>query len=271
MGYFRSFVSAQKVREYLRGKSQFTSRVLAILLGSITPFCSCSSVPLFIGFIEAGIPIGTTFSFLIASPIINEVAVVLLFSIVGLKITIMYIASAFLVAFVGGLVIDKLNMRKYIESYVWDIKVGNSQCEVLNTSLLGRHNYAISQVKEILGRIYKWIFLGIFLGAFFHGYFPEDMISDLNNLSSIFEVPLSVLIGIPLYSNASGIIPLAEAMLTKGVAVGTTLAFMISVSAVSLPEMIILKQVIRWQGLLLFSLIVSVGIMLIGLFLNFII
>lgn len=270
MGLFRSFVSAEKVRAYVQGKSKLLARIMAIMLGAVTPFCSCSSVPLFIGFVEAGIPLGVTFSFLIASPMINEIAVVMLLGIVGWEITALYVASGLVVAFFGGMLIERFKPEKWVEDYVWKIQMGETQQMELDNSLSARNRYAISEVKEIVGRIWKWVIVGIGVGAWFHGFFPQDWASSLGDASNILAVPMAVLIGVPLYSNAVGVIPLAEAMLIKGVAVGTTLSFMMSIAAISLPELLILRKVIKWQALVLFASIVTASIIMVGWFFNFI-
>lgn len=271
MGLFRSFVSTERVRKYVQGKSDFVARSLAILLGAVTPFCSCSSVPLFIGFVEAGIPLGITFSFLIASPMINEIAVVMLLGIVGWKITLLYILSGIVVAFVGGLIIQKFKPERWVEDYVWKIQMGESPSIVQDNSLTARHRYALSEVKTIVGRIWKWVILGVGAGALFHGYFPQEWASSLGSANNILAVPMAVILGVPLYSNAVGVIPLAEAMLLKGVAVGTTLAFMMSIAAISLPELLILRKVIKWQALALFTGVVTISIILVGWFFNILI
>jgi len=268
MGLFRSFISPEKVRTYIQGRSKFMARVLAIFLGAVTPFCSCSSVPLFIGFVEAGIPLGVTFSFLIASPMINEIAVVMLLSIVGWKITLIYVLSGLFVAFIGGVIMELFKPEKWVEEYVWKIQVGEAQTLKMDNSLNARHRYAVAEVKEIVGRIWKWIILGVGLGAGFHGYFPQEWATNLSEVHSLLAVPMAVLIGVPLYSNAVGVIPLAEAMLIKGVSIGTTLAFMMSISAISLPELLILRKVIKWQALALFAVIVTVSIIIVGWFFN---
>ena len=271
MGLFRSFISPEKVRAYVRGKSKFAARVLAILLGAITPFCSCSSVPLFIGFVEAGIPLGVTFSFLIASPMINEIAVVMLWGIVGWEITLLYVLSGLVVAFFGGIIIEKFKPERWVEDYVWKIKMGEAPAMAIDNSIVARHRIALAEVKEIVGRIWKWVILGVGLGALFHGYFPQSWAASLGDANSWLAVPMAVVVGVPLYSNAVGVIPLAEAMLLKGVALGTTLAFMMSIAAISLPEILILRKVIKWQALALFTVIVTVSIIFVGWFFNFIV
>ena len=271
MGLFRSFVSPEKVRTFVQGKPKFLARILAIALGAVTPFCSCSSVPLFIGFVEAGIPLGVTFSFLIASPMINEIAVAMLLGIVGWKITLLYILAGLIVAFFGGIIMEWFKPEKWVEDYVWKIQMGEAQVLEQDDSFNARHRYALGEVKEIVGRIWKWVILGVGAGAFFHGYFPQSWAQSLSDANNFFAVPLAVVIGVPLYSNAVGVIPLAEAMLLKGVALGTTLAFMMSIAAISLPELIILRKVIKWQALALFTTIVTVSIILVGWFFNLIV
>lgn len=270
MGLFRSFISAEKVRTYVQGKPKFLARILAIFLGAVTPFCSCSSVPLFIGFVEAGIPLGVTFSFLIASPMINEIAIVMLLGIVGWEITALYVASGLVVAFFGGIVIEKFKPEKWVEGYVWKIQMGDVQKIKEDTSLTARNRYAISEVKDIVGRIWKWVILGVGLGAWFHGFFPQEWASSLGDENNLLAVPMAVLVGVPLYSNAVGVIPLAEAMLIKGVAIGTTLSFMMSIAAISLPELLILRKVLKWQALALFAGIVTVSIIIVGWIFNII-
>ncbi|RUM93937.1 MAG: permease [Thiothrix sp.] len=268
MGLFRSFVSTERVRKYVQGKSDFVARSLAILLGAVTPFCSCSSVPLFIGFVEAGIPLGITFSFLIASPMINEIAIVMLLGIVGWEITLLYILAGIVVAFAGGIIIQKFKPERWVEDYVWKIQMGESPSIEQDNSLVARHRYAASEVKTIVGRIWKWVILGVGAGALFHGYFPQEWASSLGSANSLLAVPGAVILGVPLYSNAVGVIPLAEAMLLKGVPIGTTLAFMMSIAAISLPELLILRKVIKWQALALFTGIVTISIILVGWFFN---
>lgn len=270
MGLFRSFLSPEKVREYVKGKSKILARFLAIILGAVTPFCSCSSVPLFIGFVEAGIPLGVTFSFLIASPMINEIAVVMLLGIVGWKITALYVLSGLIVAFLGGIIIEKFRPEQWVEEYVWKIQMGETALMAQDNSLASRHRYALGEVKEIVARIWKWVLIGVAAGAVFHGYFPQQWAESLADKDNFLAVPMAVVIGVPLYSNAVGVIPLAEAMLIKGVAIGTTLAFMMSIAAISLPELLILRKVIKWQALALFTVILTLSIISVGWFFNFI-
>lgn len=265
MGLLRALLSPEKVRDYVRGKPRWLARTSAVGLGAVTPFCSCSSVPLFIGFVEAGIPLGVTFSFLIASPMINEVAVVILLGILGWELTLMYVAAGLTVAYVGGMVMERFKPERWVEDYVWKIHMGQAATVVPDTSLVGRHRYAWAEVKEIVGRLWKWVVAGIAVGALFHGYVPEAWVTaHLGGTDNGLAVPGAVLLGVPLYSNATGVIPVAEAMLGKGVAIGTTLAFMMSIAALSLPEMIILRKVIRWPALALYAGVLAIAFMLVG-------
>ncbi len=264
MGLLRALLSPERVRNYVRGKPKWLARSLAILLGAVTPFCSCSSVPLFIGFVEAGIPLGVTFSFLIASPMINEVAVVLLAGILGWQVTLMYVAAGLTVAYVGGALMERFKAERWVEEYVWKIHMGEVAIPQADTSLRGRHNFALTEVKEIVGRIWKWVIIGIAVGALFHGYVPAQWVTEHLGGDDWYTVPAAVLLGVPLYSNATGVIPIAEALLGKGVALGTTLALMMSIAAISLPELLILRKVIKWQGLALFTAILAIAITLVG-------
>jgi uncharacterized membrane protein YraQ (UPF0718 family) len=264
MGLVRALLAPERVRKLVRGRNKTAARAMAVSLGAVTPFCSCSSVPLFIGFVEAGIPLGVTFSFLIASPMINEVAAVILVSILGWKLALLYIAAGLSVAWVGGMVMERFRPERWVEEYVWKIQMGESDLPQPDNSLRGRHRYALAEVKEIVGRIWKWVFIGIGVGALFHGYVPEGWVSEHLGGADWYSVPMAVILGVPLYSNATGVIPVAEAMLGKGVAVGTTLAFMMSVAALSLPELLILRKVIRWPALALFVAVLAGAMILVG-------
>ncbi len=264
MGLLRALLSPERVRQFVRGRPDWQARGLAVTLGAVTPFCSCSSVPLFIGFVEAGIPLGVTFSFLIASPMINEVAAVILVGILGWKLAALYVAAGLLVAWFGGLAMQAFKPERWVEEYVWKIQMGQLDLPEPAPSFTARHHYAVAEVKEIVGRIWKWVLLGIGIGALFHGFVPESWVSEHLGGDAWYTVPAAVGLGIPLYSNATGVIPVAEAMLTKGVAVGTTLALMMSVAALSLPEMLILRKVIKWQALALFAGVLAVAFTLVG-------
>jgi len=264
MGLLRALLSPERVRAFVRGRPDWQARGMAVTLGAVTPFCSCSSVPLFIGFVEAGIPLGVTFSFLIASPMINEVAAVILVGILGWKLAALYISAGVLVAWFGGMAMQAFRPERWVEDYVWKIRMGEAAEIPQDQALLGRHRYAVAEVKAIVGRIWPWVLLGIGVGAIFHGFVPADWVTRHLGGNAWYTVPAAVLMGIPLYSNATGIIPVAEAMLGKGVAVGTTLALMMSVAALSLPEMLILRKVIRWQALGLFAAVLAIAFTLVG-------
>ncbi|MCF1183302.1 permease [Marichromatium gracile] len=264
MGLLRAMLSPERVRAFVRGRPDWQARGIAVTLGAVTPFCSCSSVPLFIGFVEAGIPLGVTFSFLIASPMINEVAAVILVGVLGWKLAALYVLAGLLVAWFGGLAMQAFRPERWVEDYVWKIRMGETAMAEPDTSLRGRHCYALGEVREIVGRIWRWVLLGIGVGALFHGFVPAGWVTEHLGGDDWFSVPAAVLLGIPLYANATGVIPVAEAMLTKGVAIGTTLALMMSVAALSLPEMLILRKVIRWPALALFAAVLAVAFTLVG-------
>lgn len=266
MGLLRALVSPERVRDFVRGRPRWLSRGLAIALGAVTPFCSCSSVPLFVGFVEAGIPIGVTFSFLIASPMVNEVAVVVLASILGWQLTASYVGVGLAVAWVGGTLMDWLHADRWVEDYVRKLHVGDGGApEAPPQDFAARHAFAWGEVREIVGRVWKWVLIGVAAGALFHGFVPDAWVAaHLGRDSGVFSVPLAVGLGVPLYSNATGVIPVAEALLGKGVPLGTVLALMMSISALSLPEMLILRKVVRWQGLAVFAGILAVAFTLVG-------
>ena len=264
MGLLRALVAPERVRAFVRGRPDWQARGMAVGLGAVTPFCSCSSVPLFIGFVEAGIPLGVTFSFLIASPMINEVAVVLLVGLLGWKLASLYVASGLAVAWFGGLAMQRFRPERWVEDYVWKIRVGEAALAAPDPSLAARHRYALGEVRAIVGRIWVWVVLGIGVGALFHGFVPDAWVARHLGGDAWYTVPAAVLVGVPLYSNATGVIPVAEAMLGKGVALGTTLAFMMSVAAISLPELLILRKVMRWPALALFVAVLVVAITLVG-------
>jgi uncharacterized membrane protein YraQ (UPF0718 family) len=264
MGLVRAMLSPERLRELVRDRPDWQARGLAVTLGAVTPFCSCSSVPLFIGFVEAGIPLGVTFSFLIASPMINEVAAVILVGILGWELAALYIGAGLIVAWFGGIAMQAARPERWVEGYVWKIRMGESAQIERDSGFAARHRFAWAEVKEILGRIWKWVLIGIGAGALFHGFVPTGWVTEHLGGDAWYTVPAAVLLGIPLYSNATGVIPVAEAMLGKGVAVGTTLALMMSVAALSLPEMLILRKVIRWPALALFASVLAVAFTLVG-------
>lgn len=268
VGIIRSYFSPEKTRKALEGKSLFTGNILASLLGIVTPFCSCSAIPLFLGFVEAGIPIGVTFSFLIASPMINEVAIVLLFGMFGWKTAAIYIVSGLVIAIIAGWVIGRLNLRHWVQDWVYQSHFGNSDSEGEKMKFAYRIQYGCNTVKEIVGKVWLYVVIGIAVGAGAHGYVPEDFMASLMGKSAWYSVPLSVIIGVPLYSNAAGIIPIVSVLIEKGASLGTALAFMMAVIGLSLPEMIILKKVLKIQFILTFAVIMAIGIMLVGFLFN---
>jgi len=268
MGLFRTLLSPEKVRAMIEGKSRGAAYGLAALLGAVTPFCSCSSVPLFIGFLEGGIPLGVTMAFLITSPLVNEVAVVILGAVMGWKMTTIYVVTGMAVGILGGTLIDRFRMERYVEEYVWSIRMGALAQVQADTSLRGRVRYAWGEVRDIVGRIWLYVFIGIGIGAALHGYVPEELFARYAAADNPFAVPAAVLMGLPLYSNATGIIPVAEALLGKGVPFGTVIAFMMSVVAISPPEFIMLRKVLKPAMLVFFGLYLAIAFMLVGILLN---
>ncbi len=270
--FIRSFFSAEKTRALLGGKRQGIGNVLAAGLGVVTPFCSCSAVPLFIGFVESGIPLGVTFSFLIATPMVNEIALAMLFGMFGWKIAGLYMATGLIVAIASGIIIGQLKLERYVEDFVWQMQVGQAamgfgQGPTLDTRL----TEAYKATREIVGRVWLYVIIGIAVGAGIHGYVPEDFMAGIMGRSAWWSVPAAVVFGIPLYSNAAGIIPVVYALMEKGAALGTVLAFMMSVVALSLPEMLILRKVLKPQLIAIFIGIVGTAIVLTGYLFNLVI
>ncbi len=270
VGILRSYFTTEKTRKALEGKSLFTGNVLASFLGIVTPFCSCSAIPLFLGFVEAGIPIGVTFSFLIAAPMINEVALVLLVGLFGWKVAVIYVATGLSIAILAGWLIGKFKMEKYVADWVFAIKSNRKTEEEEKITFYQRIQKGYESVKDIVGKIWIYIVIGIAVGAGAHGYVPEDFLGSLLGKENWYGVPLAILIGIPMYSNAAGIIPIVSVLIEKGVSLGTALAFMMSVIALSLPEIIILKKVLKWQLIAVFIGIVATGIIIVGFIFNYV-
>jgi len=268
MGLFRTLLSPERVRGCIEGRSRGVGYVLAVLLGAVTPFCSCSSVPLFIGFLEAGIPLGVTMAFLITSPLVNEVAVVILASVMGWTMAAVYVAAGMAVGIVGGVLIDRLRMERHVEPYVWTIRMGAVARMEADTSLKGRVRYAWGEVREIVGRIWPYVVAGIAVGSVLHGYVPQDLFARYAAADNPFAVPAAVLMGLPLYSNATGVIPVAEALIAKAVPIGTVIAFMMSVVAISPPEFIMLRKVLKVPMLAFFGGFLSVAFVAVGYLLN---
>ena len=263
----RSYFTPEKTKRILSHKKEFMGNILAALLGVVTPFCSCSAVPLFIGFVEAGVPLGVTFSFLISSPMVNEVAVVLLWGLFGWKIAVIYMGTGLLVAIFSGLIIGKLKLEKWVEEYVYRIKTGEGQV-ISNRAFGERLQYARGNTADILKRVWLFVILAIGIGGFIHGYVPEDFLTHYAGNGNPFAVPIAVAIGVPLYSNAAGVIPIVYALMEKGLSMGTVLAFMMAVTALSLPEMIILRKVLKPQMLGVFAGIMTVTIIAVGYLFN---
>jgi hypothetical protein len=268
VGILRTYFSPEKTRRFLVGKSQFTGNVLASCLGIVTPFCSCSAIPLFIGFVESGVPLGVTFSFLIAAPMINEVAVILLFGLFGWKTALIYVSAGLTIAISAGYIIGKLNLEHWVQDWVYKTHFGNDVDIEEKKTLAGRVEAGYAAVKEILAKVWVFIIIGIAVGAAAHGYVPENFMASLMGKSAWYSVPLSVIIGVPLYSNAAGIIPIVSVLIEKGASFGTTLAFMMSVIAISLPEIIILKKVLKLPLIVTFIGIVAGGIIMVGYLFN---
>ncbi len=273
MGVVRSFFSPEKTRALLSGRREGIGNVMAAGLGVLTPFCSCSAVPLFIGFVSAGVPLGVTFSFLIAAPMVNEVALVLLFGLVGWKVALTYLAFGLGIAIAAGYIIGKLRLEGWLQDWVRDIHSGAATPGLVEGERLtmpDRYRLGIEAVREIFGKVWMWIILGIGVGALIHGYVPEELMVRIMGADAWWSVPAAVLLGIPMYTNAAGVIPIVEALLGKGAALGTTLAFMMSVIALSLPEMIILRQVLKLRLVAVFIGVVAVGILAVGFLFNLI-
>jgi len=268
MGFLRALLRPERVRDFVRNRGNITSRLFAVGLGAVTPFCSCSSVPLFIAFVEARIRLGVTLSFLIASPMINEMAVIILGAVIGWKLTFIYVATGLTIAFVGGFFLELFKPERWVEDYVWQIHMGETAKLAEDKSLRSRHEFAFGELKSIVKRIWKYVLIGVGIGSLFHGYLPNDLVATYAGDGSVLSVIIAVLIGIPLYSDAVSIIPVAEVLLAKGVALGTVLAFMMAVATLSLPEMFILRKVIKVPLLVLFASYLAVAFIFVGVLFN---
>ncbi len=275
IAFFRSYISPLKVRKALGKRNEYIGNVIAALIGIITPFCSCSAVPLFIGFVESGVPLGVTFSFLIASPMINEIAIILLWGLVGWQITAIYIISGLFIAIIAGIIIGKLKLEGEVESYVYEmiekIKAAEASGMTLEEDKQTLKERALSSrdyTKDLLKRITPYVIIAIGIGAIMHGYIPSDFLVTYAGANNPLAVPLAVLIGGPLYSNAAGIIPLVAVLIDKGIPLGTALAFMMAVTALSLPEMIILRKVLKPKLLGIFVATLAVSITAVGYLFN---
>jgi uncharacterized protein len=270
VGIMRSFITPEKSRRFLAGKNEFLGNICAALLGIATPFCSCSAVALFIGFVTAGIPLGVTFSFLIAAPLVNEVAVILLYGLLGWKIAAIYLSAGLGIAIISGLIIGMVNPEKHLEPWVKELRNSTDTEETKETTWQTRIVFAYHATKDIVGKIWAYILVGIALGAVIHGYVPTSFMTMVMGSHSWWSVPLAALLGIPLYTNAAGVLPIVEALITKGAAVGTVLAFMMSVIALSFPEMVILRKVLKPKLIGMFLGVVILGIVVVGYLFNWI-
>ena len=264
----RSYFPPERAKKLLSNKREYVGNFLAALLGIVTPFCSCSAVPLFIGFLESGLPLGVTFSFLISSPTVNEVALVMLWGLFGWKIALIYVSTGVSIAFFSGIVMGKMKLEHLVEEYVYQIKMGES--EIAEPSWWERVGYAKDYTIDILKRVWPYVLVGIGVGAWIHGYAPIDFIVKYAGPNNPFAVIIAVLIAIPLYSNAAGTIPIVQALVEKGMPLGTALAFMMAVVAISTPEMIILRKVIKPKLIAIFTGVVSISIIIIGYLFNMI-
>jgi hypothetical protein len=267
----RSFITPEQSRRWLGGRREGVGNTLAALAGVITPFCSCSAVPLFIGFVESGVPLGVTLSFLVAAPMVNEVALVLLFGMFGWQVAGLYLISGLTVAIVAGIIIGRMKMERYVEEFVYQIKIksgGLMAKDHLNWT--ERFEQALTSTREIVGKVWLYVVIGIAIGAFIHGYVPDDFLVDIMGKKAWWSVPVAVILGVPLYSNAAGVIPVVSVLLEKGATLGTVLAFMMSVVALSLPEMVILRRVLKPRLIALYVGVVTLGIILIGYLFNII-
>ena len=276
VGTVQTFLQPEKVRYWLGGRRSFIGNILAAIVGIITPFCSCSAVPLFIGFLEAGVPLGVTFSYLISAPMVNEVAVVLLWGLFGFKVTLIYIGFGVGLAIAAGYIIGLLKLEKWVEPFVWELQKAHhgqiseeSELELFKMTWKQRFSQGQYQASEIFRSVWPYVVGGIAIGAIIHGYVPEDLIIQLAGPGNALAVPIAVILGVPLYANIAGVLPITEALVNKGMPLGTVLSFTMAVTALSLPEMVILRKVLQPQLLAIFITLMTVGIISIGYLFNF--
>lgn len=268
MGVVNSYFTPERTRALLAGRTEGVANVMAAGLGVVTPFCSCSAVPLFIGFVQAGVPLGVTFSFLVAAPMVNEVALTLLFGMFGWRVALLYLSLGLLVAIAAGWIIGRMRMESSLEDWVRDMPRVSAQVTDTQITLAERVDAGLASVREIVGKVWPYILAGIAIGAVIHGYVPEAFMASFMGKDVWWAVPVAVLVGIPMYTNAAGVIPIVQALLAKGAALGTVLAFMMSVIALSLPEMIILRKVLKVRLIATFIAVVAAGILLVGYIFN---
>nr|WP_252393759.1 permease [Candidatus Rhodoblastus alkanivorans] len=269
MGIARSFFSPERTRALLAGRREGFGNVAAATLGVFTPFCSCSAVPLFVGFVSAGVPLGVTFSFLVSAPMVNEVALGLLFALVGWKVALVYLAFGMMVAIISGWIIGRLHLEGWLEEWVRNVRAGEAVVVSNHATIIDRIEAGLDAVRDIFGHVWLWIIVGIGVGALIHGYAPTELLASIMGKGAWWSVPAVVALGVPIYSNAAGIIPVVEALLDKGAALGTTLAFMMSVIALSVPEMVILRKVMTTRLIAVFIGVVAAGILVVGYLFNF--
>lgn len=268
VGIVRSYFTPDRTRAILAGKRESTGNVLAALLGVVTPFCSCSAVPLFIGFVTTGVPLGVTFSFLISAPMVNEIALVLLFGLFGWKVAALYLVTGLSIAIVAGWIIGRLKLERHVEDWVYATQTGINALADEPMDFAARVRAGREAVRDIVGRVWPYVVIGIAVGAGIHGFVPTNAMASIMGKDAWWSVPLSVILGVPMYSNAAGIIPVVQALLGKGAALGTVLAFMMSVIGLSLPEMIILRKVLKPRLIATFVGVVAVGILIVGYLFN---
>ena len=271
VGIIRSFFTQERTRKFLAGKRETAGNVMAAFLGIVTPFCSCSAVPLFLGFVQAGVPLGVTFSFLIAAPMVNEIALVLLYGLLGWKVALIYLTTGLGIAIIAGWIIGRLKLEHWIEDWVQELRAGEAVVIEEKLNWVDRIDRGKEAVRDIVGKVWLYVVAGIGVGALIHGYVPEDFMASIMGKDAWWSVPAAVVVGIPMYSNAAGIVPVVEALLGKGAALGTVLAFMMSVIALSLPEMVILRKVLKLKLIAVFIGVVGGGILFTGFLFNLII
>jgi uncharacterized membrane protein YraQ (UPF0718 family) len=270
VGVIRSFFTPERTRRILAGKRESLGNVLAAALGVVTPFCSCSAVPLFIGFVTTGVPLGVTFSFLISAPMVNEIALVLLFGLFGWKVAALYMGTGLFIAIAAGWIIGRLKLERHVEEWVYQMQGAEGGAESQDLDWPGRVRYGLDAVRDIVAKVWPYIVAGIAVGAAIHGYVPENFMASIMGKGAWWSVPLAVAVGIPMYSNAAGIIPVVQALLGKGAALGTVLAFMMAVIGLSLPEMVILRKVLKPRLIAVFVAVVGCGILAVGYLFNLI-
>ncbi len=271
IGMLRSFFTQERTRKYLAGKRETAGNVMAALLGIVTPFCSCSAVPLFIGFVQAGVPLGVTFSFLIAAPMVNEIALILLYGLLGWKVAAIYLITGLLIAIISGWIIGRFKLEHWIEDWVQELRATEAVIIEEKLTWTDRVDRGREAVRDIVGKVWIYVVAGIGVGAAIHGYVPQAFMASIMGKDAWWSVPAAVVVGIPMYSNAAGIVPIVEALLGKGAALGTVLAFMMSVIALSLPEMVILRKVLKPKLIAVFIGVVGCGILFTGFLFNLII